>query len=127
MTKDRLRRYRDLIIEKRQLEQQLRGLNLTLGAIGPRAPVQLEASRQRLTAAIQPKIEQLTAELVEIEAALDALDLKERLVIRAYYIEGRKWDDVCRAVGYERSQVFNIHASAIRKLEKHDCRESAQN
>lgn len=117
MTKDRLRRYRDLCIERRQLDQQLRGLDLTLAAIGPRASVQLEASRQRLTAAIQPKIKQLTAELVEIEAALDALDLKERLVIRAYYIEGRKWEDVCRAVGYERSQVFNIHAAALKKLE----------
>ena len=120
MTKDRLRKYRDMSVERRQLENHLNGLAITMKLIGSCAPRQkrLEAISQRLLDTLQRKLNRLMEEQVEIETALDILESKERMVIRAYYIEGRKWDEVCEAVGYERSQVFHIHAVALGKLEQ---------
>ena len=118
MTKDRLRRYRDLSRERHQLENQLKGIAVTMAALRPHAPMQrLDSMSQRVSAVLQTKLDKLMEDQIEIETALEALEPKARLVMRAYYIDGRKWDDVCLAVGYERSQVFKIHAAALKKLE----------
>lgn len=118
MTREQLRQYRNLSKERNQLEKQLQGVSLTLSLLRPYAPRErLECIGQRVSATLQTKVDKLTEALAEIETALDLLESKERMVIRAYYIEGRKWDDVCRVVGYERSMVFRIHAAALKKLE----------
>lgn len=55
--------------------------------------------------------------MAAVETALGVLDSMERRILHTHDIEGRKWDDVCQAVGYERSTVFRIHAAALKKLE----------
>ena len=118
MTKDRLRRYRDMSRERHQLENQLKGISLTLSLLRPYCSVQrLEYIRKQMTAVLQPKVDKLTDQMVAVETALDSLDSMERRILHAHYIEGRKWDDVCLIVGYERSMVFRLHAAALRKLE----------
>ena len=119
MTREQLRQYRDLSKERNQLEKQLNGISVTLAALSPYVPRQrLNFIGQRVSTTILPKLDRLTEELAEIENALETLEVRERLLLRSYYIEGRKWDDVCQAVGYERSQAYKIHAAALEKLEQ---------
>lgn len=119
MTREQLRQYRDLSRERHQLEKQLHGISVTLAALSPYAPRQrLDLIGQRVSTVILPRLDRLTEELAEIEDALETLESKERMVLRAYYIDGQRWDEVCQAVGYERAQVFRIHVSALEKLEK---------
>lgn len=118
MTKEQLRQYRDMSREKNQLEQQLQGVSLTLSLLRPYVPRErLECIGQRVSATLQTKVDKLTDQMVAVETALDSLDSMERRILHAHYIEGRKWDDVCLIVGYERSMVFRIHAAALKKLE----------
>lgn len=118
MTKEQLRQYRDMSREKNQLEKQLQGVSLTLSLLRPYAPRErLECIGQRVSATLQTKVDKLTDQMAAVETALGVLDSMERRILHTHYIEGRKWDDVCRVVGYERSMVFRIHAAALKKLE----------
>lgn len=56
------------------------------------------------------------AEAVSIETALVHLTPDERSVIRAYYIQGLKWEDVCETLHISWSQVHRLKKSALRKL-----------
>lgn len=51
-----------------------------------------------------------------VEKAMDVLTPKERQVIRAYYIQGQTWEEVCVTVNYSWKQTHRIHASALQKL-----------
>lgn len=55
-----------------------------------------------------------------VEKAMDVLTPTERQVIRAYYIQGKTWEEVCVAVNYEWAQTHRKHASALRKLAAKD-------
>ncbi len=56
------------------------------------------------------------AEAIAIEAELVRLTPDERSVIRAYYLQGCKWVDVCDRLHFSWSQVQRLKKSAIRKL-----------
>jgi len=55
-----------------------------------------------------------------VEKAMDVLTPIERQVIRAYYIQGKTWEEVCVTVNYEWAQTHRKHASALRKLAAKD-------
>lgn len=59
---------------------------------------------------------ELTNALVEIEAAIETLEPKERTLIRLHYAKGLIWEDVCVAMSYSWSQVHRIHSRALNKL-----------
>jgi len=61
-------------------------------------------------------LEAYDAEAVSIEDALNILTPNERAVIRTYYIQGYKWEDVCEALNFSWSQTQRLKKSAIRKL-----------
>lgn len=51
-----------------------------------------------------------------VEKAMDVLTPTERQVIRAYYIQGMTWEEVCVAVNYSWKQTHRIHSSALQKM-----------
>lgn len=129
MTKDRLRRFRDLLAEKVHLEQQLETIEGVLHnpkiqqlKQTPRASSKgnttedLIAKHLELVDLYQDKLTGLAMEQLAIENAIERLPIRERNVLRAYYIRGLKWEEVCVAVGYAWAQTHRIHSSALQLL-----------
>lgn len=72
----------------------------------------------RLTEKLEGKRHKLLDLLERVEAAIEGLEDRERVVLREYYINGRSWYKVCKITHYSRSSVYNINMSAIAKLIK---------
>lgn len=130
MTKERLRAYRHLKYETDQLREQLvamearmyspKGQQFTSMPHGPggagRTMEDLVAVHIRLRDKYLEKLYELESEQLEIESAIDALPSPEREVLRARYIEGLSWDDICTHVRFAWAQTHRIHASGLRML-----------
>ena len=129
MTKDRLRRYRDLLAEKVQLEQQLetiegvlhnpkiQQLKQTPRASSKGNPTEdLIAKHLELMDRYRDKLAELTMEQLAIEEAIERLPNRERNVLRAYYIRGLTWEEVAVDIGYTWRHVHRIHSSALQLL-----------
>lgn len=99
MTKERLRAYRALKIEQRQLERLVR-----------------ESGSEKLHSLYREKLAKVEAEQLEIEQAIDSLDSMERAIMRHYYIDGMTWEAVCCKVNYEWAQIHRIHGEILKKL-----------
>ena len=54
--------------------------------------------------------------VVSTETALSTLKPEERLILRLRYIEGMSWTQVCLRAHYSRTQVFRIHAAALKRI-----------
>lgn len=99
MTKERLRAYRELKAENAQIKELLEA-----------------AVNDELRLHYSSLLEKLEKEQLEIERAIDTLDMRERTLMRCYYIEGQTWEEVCDTMYYSWSQVHRVHAAALIKL-----------
>lgn len=123
--------YRSLRLEREQIEEQLDRLEsvrtspkvqsltgMPGGGAKPGSNVErLVAQFDALQAQYTRQLNRITALQIEIEHALEALEPVERRLLRAYYLEGLKWQAACDVVGYSRMQAHRIHTAAIAKLE----------
>jgi len=132
MTKDKLSRYLDLKAESLQLTQEIKDLYDTCiaspagvltdmpgaGKGGLAAdPTYMFAERAaRLHTKLLMKKYELMEALEEIEDAIDRLEPAQRRLMREYYINGLKWEQVCDKIGYAWAQTHRIHKEALRKL-----------
>ena len=106
MTKERLRQYRSLKLEERQLKEQSNS-------------IETQASKA-LQEFYRKNLEKLTAELLAIETAIAGLDTKSRTLIRDYYINGLTWEAVAERNHYSEAQCHRIHADALIALRRAD-------
>lgn len=130
MTKERLKKYRDITKERDHLAQIIEELDAKL--YGPKGinydgmphgnggesyvkESQIDSIR-KLKCQYYAKVAELTAELVDIEAAIECLEPRERSLIRLYYIDGLTWEEVCVHMNYCWRQVHRIHAKALEAL-----------
>ena len=118
MIKDRLKDYRVVSQECTQLENRIKGLETMIRHGSPNQFHRLEGRDQELVEELNGKLELLLAGQKELERILDGLEPVERLVLRAYYIEGSKFDAVCKSVQYEAAQIYRIKKRALDKLEQ---------
>ncbi len=130
MTKERLKSYRSLKLERDQLlimieelEAQMRSpksqkLNgMPRGCSAPQNPVEdLVIKHTELIKRYQQKVAELTEDAVEIENAIEILNHRERTVIRLHYIQGMTWEEVCVEMAYSWRQVHRIHSQALETL-----------
>lgn len=129
MTKERLRKYRDLLKEKEQLDQQLETIEAALyhpkiqrmkqtpGAPSPgNATEDLTLKHLELLERYRGKLAELTLEQLAIEDAIERLPHRERTLIRLYYIKGLTWEQVCVEINYSWRQTHRIHARALEML-----------
>ena len=103
MTKDRLRDYRAIAQEKKALERQIETDNLVAG-------------HQALLELYRDKLDRMAEELLAIEQAIDRLPVRERAILRRYYIQGMTWEEVCVEEHYSLRQLHRIHARALERL-----------
>ena len=129
MDKDRLRNYQTIKQERDQLRRQLDEIEAALyypkaqRLTGmPAAPVygnpqeDMAIHHIELQQLYQAKLEELAAEQLEIEAAIDGLDRTHRLLMRYRYIDCLKWEEVCVKMGYSWTQVHEHHSRALKLL-----------
>jgi DNA-directed RNA polymerase specialized sigma24 family protein len=62
------------------------------------------------------KLSRSFAMRMAVEKAMDVLTPTERQVVRAYYIQGKTWEEVCVAVNYSWRETHRKHASALKKM-----------
>lgn len=131
MTKEELQNYKDLVRERRQVEDKLEEVETKLYAARtqqltgmPSAPPKpgstLEAAvveyiedLEALRVHYQQLLDRLTAEQLNIEKAIDGLDTTARTLMRYRYIDGRKWEEICVLMNYSWRQVHRLHAAAL--------------
>ena len=129
MTKDRLRNYANLKEECEQLRRQLEELEATLyypkiqrlngmpSAPSKENTLELMIARHvELQEKYEAKIAEMTAEMLQIEVAIETLDPTARMLLRYRYMDGLKWEEVCVRMNYSWMQTHRIHANALNQL-----------
>lgn len=130
MTKEQLKAYRNIKLERDRLADMIEELEATI--YGPKAQrldgmprggsrpgsVTEEAAikHAELLGRYQQKVAELSAALAEIESAIEVLEPRERTLIRLHYAQGLTWEEVCVAMTYSWRQVHRIHAKALEIL-----------
>ena len=131
MTKERLREYRDLHRELKQIEEKVETMESTL--YSPKIPritgmpsaagngnskEDLAAKHIELLDYYRKKQQELYTEQLAIEKAIESLDGVERTLMRYRYIEGLTWEEVCVKMNYGWTQTHKIHGKALQMLKK---------
>ncbi|NNG67331.1 sigma factor-like helix-turn-helix DNA-binding protein [Caldanaerobacter subterraneus] len=70
----------------------------------------------RIEEEINEKLQESYEKLKEIEKAIEALDEKEKLLMRLRYIHGKSWMEICNEMHYSWAQVHRIHGEILKKL-----------
>jgi DNA-directed RNA polymerase specialized sigma subunit len=129
MTKERLKNYANLKEEREQLRRQLDELEATLyypkiqrlngmpSAPSKENTLELMVARHlELQDKYEAKIAEMTAEMLLIEEAIEALEPTARMLLRYRYLDGLKWEEVCVRMNYSWMQTHRIHANALNQL-----------
>lgn len=131
MTKEELRAYRQKKLEADQIEQMIARLESEMYSptsvkldTMPRAastrgsgPTERLALRHiELVDRYRDKLEELRADQLRIEKAIEILEPTERMLIRYRYIEGLTWEVVAVRMNYSWRQMHRIHGKALKHL-----------
>lgn len=131
MTKERLRRYRDIKREaeqiKEQLEevesrlyspkgQQLTGMPSAPSHDGNTITESLIDHHAQLVQRYREQLARLEEEQLAVETAIESLPPTARTILRYRYIDGLKWEEVCVLVSYSWVQVHKVHGRALEQL-----------
>ncbi|HGU6173195.1 TPA: sigma factor-like helix-turn-helix DNA-binding protein [Escherichia coli] len=81
---------------------------------------ELIAKKIEIEEEINKKLKKGYELLRKIENAIKILPQREQHLIRARYIECKKWAEICEEMHYSWPQVHRIHNKALDKLKKHD-------
>ena len=131
MIKERLRNYANLKEEREQLRRQLEELEATLyypkiqrlngmpSAPSKENTLELMVARHvELQEKYAAKIAEMTAEMIQLEAAIEKLEPTARMLLRYRYMDGLKWEEVCVRMNYSWMQTHRIHAAALNRLKE---------
>lgn len=130
MTKEQLRAYRAIRLERDKLLEMLEEMEATIysptipklnpapgGGRNGASPVEIAATKHdELRTRYLQKVSELEDAMAKIEAAIETLDNRERTLIRLHYIEGKTWEVVCVEMSYSWRQVHRIHSATLEKL-----------
>ena len=128
MTKERLKKYEVLLLEEKQLEEELREL-LNISNVGSVAldgmpksgeladtTAQLATDTVMLYARLNSKRIEIVRLRNEIEDCIEALLEEERILMRERYIRGRTWEEVCVVVNMSWRKAHRMHSDILKKL-----------
>ena len=130
MTKEQLKAYRSLKLERDRLAELIEEMGSKIynpksqsldgmphSRSGPGRPTEDAAVKHtELLQKYQQKVVELTEALIEIERAIEVLEPRERTLIRLHYAQDMTWEEVCVAMNYSWRQVHRIHAKALEAL-----------
>lgn len=130
MTKEQLKGYRAIKLERDKLAEMLEELEATMyspkgqkldgmphSGSGIGSPTEsLALKHADLRARYEKKVAELTTALSEIEAEIETLAPRERTLIRLHYAEGLTWEQVCVEMSYSWRQIHRLHSKALEAL-----------
>lgn len=130
MTKEQLRAYRAIRLERDKLLEMLRELETTIyspaipkldpapgGGRNGASPVEIAATKHdELRTRYLQKVAELEDAMAKVEAAIETLDHRDRALVRLYYIQGKTWEEVCVEMSYSWRQIHRIHSEVLKKL-----------
>lgn len=130
MTKDELKNYRHIKLEIQSIQDEIEQLENQVQAVGavtisdmPKGGLQSDftdviAEIDELTSTLYIKMAQLTVMQKKIENVIDKLDNpRDKTIIRQYYINGMKWEDIAAEVGLRNVRhIFRIHKKILQKI-----------
>ena len=127
--KKMLNSYRDLRAEQRQLQEELRQLEVLMSAPTggnldgmPKAPgvgnpvERMVVKHITLEERYKEQIEKMVERQNEIEDLIETLEPTERRLARFRYIDGHTWERVCDLLCYSWKQTHRIHGRMLDKL-----------
>ena len=134
MTKERLRNYQNIKEEREQLRQKLEEVEAALyypkiqqltdmprgGSKEGNPQETLAIYHIELQEKYKAKLEELAAEQLAIEKAIESLDANKRMLLRYRYIDGLKWEEVCCRMNYSWTQTHYHHGEALKQLRNAD-------
>lgn len=136
MTKERLRRYREVKREARQIRdlleeiesrlyspkgQLLTGMPSAPSHEGGTVTEALIDRHAQLVQMYQEQLARLDEEQLAVETAIASLDdPKARQLLRYRYIDGLKWEEVCVRIRYEWSRTHELHGKALQQLKEQE-------
>lgn len=132
MTKERLRNYQAIRRERHQLKVQLEQLEAMLyyPKIQQMTGMPFNPSKEanptenliikhlELQELYKAKLDELAAEQLAIEQAIEPLDYTARALLRYRYIEGMTWEQVAVKMNYSWRQVHRLHGDALQQLKE---------
>lgn len=130
MTRQDLKNFRKLIIERASLQNQIKELDTQIQHITPSYGTQPRGGKSgdnadkilklvELKKNYEDKNNSIADGQIKIEAVINQLaDPVERTVLRFRYISNMSWADIQIAINYERAQTFRVHTKAIKNFEK---------
>ena len=131
MNKERLKRYKWIKQEQRDLERQLEEVEASLYAAtakpltgmptahgGGNPAETLAIKHLELLDIYTNKLAELVMERQAIEKAIETLEPQARLLLRYLYIDGLRWREACDLVHYSRSQANRIHDQALLQMQE---------
>lgn len=128
MNKQKLRQYRAILQELRQLEMELKALRIgSVGAVvisdmprstnGEHNPVATQVENiLKLQGLIEYKMSCLIKLRMEIETLIDHLEPAECVLIRKRYVEGKRWERIAVEMNYDYSTVLRRHKRILAKI-----------
>jgi len=127
MDKETLRQYRslqreidDLEREKRRvLDRYLAPAELTgmPGAGGKDSSLEAVVVRRvQYQQLIDDKLDVLIDLRQQIEAAIEGLPSDERRILRLYYVEGMRWEQVALEINYSVQHVWRLHGQILARM-----------
>ena len=136
MTKERLRKYRAIKLERDHIRAKIEEIETLLYSLRspqmsgmPRGGNETRDDRRdalierktELRALYAQKEEALDMEILAIEAAISALSNPiERTLMRLYYIDGLTWEEVAVRIHYGWTKTHELHGSALRQLKQQE-------
>ena len=133
MTKEKLRNYQNIKREQQQLRHQLEEIETALyypkvQQLTDMPKDHAEGNPQEdlaiyhieLQQRYKGKLEELSAEQLAIETAIEELEPTARALLRYRYLDGLKWEEVCVKLNYSWRQTHRLHGEALKKLREDD-------
>lgn len=130
MTKDDLKRYRQVLREIQSLVDTINVMRAQLESTAakpitgmprgtaPGDPIADGVGEiDEIYAEYNRKLVELRQELAVTVRAIESVeDFTEKQVLRMRYIEGLSWEEICVSIGYSWRQTHRVHSSALKNI-----------
>lgn len=129
MTKERLRNYQKIKKEREQIRHQLEEVEAALFYPKVQHMTGMPANHTEgnpqedlaihhieLQERYRAKLEELAAEQLAIETAIESLEPTQRMLLRHRYIDGLPWEEICVRMSYGWTQIHEHHGRALKQL-----------
>ena len=128
MTKDELKEFKSIKIEVEQLKDKIVYLEELKTSVRSQVISGMPGGGQKMDIpTLLAKIEESQIELIQkqsklvdimesIEHTIDGLeDSTERIILRARYLECKKWEQICVELNYSWRQIHRLHSNILKK------------